>query len=700
MAVPHSLRALLCPLGLLTLLLFSGGTATAWSQESSPEGGSDFPEEMLDAEPIDVPPDFGAALSGLGDDISALTGLELLRSGKLIRARELAEEILREQPDAFAGHGLLGMVLHRGEGNLPRALYHLKRGRALFEARHGLTPDDTSPWLWHALIISELAFVTGEMGRDEEKLSYLATRDRLYDPDWPADRGWPLMRLKRYDEAREAVRAGLLLEDDDQTAAALTALCAIEAELHDRKAAYRACNDAADQAREVHSGPTPFTNAAEATLGMLELDEAERLILEGTDRFLVGTVSNPWMDLMLLYLGEGRIAEALDALRHMADWRDRQPAYIDEQNRAETDAAAALFLLISGHAEEASRITARSLEQPDRTGFTSSESEQLEAATALLDSLIHRTLAAYKAEEASWSGLRDGLAARLASLQHRWRAWTSARRAASLLGERRRLVATLRPYLAGSVEIPEWVEPELTAILGPGVVAAALAEARQSETLAGASGYFDAFAAEIALLQGREGEASIHVTAALDGLPGSELLLRARVAGIGAQAALARGDRGRAMELLDLALQLDPGVIRRLGLALPTVFEAAPGPVATGAVHHLLRSPRFTSARSGFRVRVEGTENAGRASLIGLDGSVLVTAEALPRAGERAEDTARRLAQELHQQAFAPRLDLTQNDLRSLDGSPTAGGGRSARRLRGVLKALEGKGDESLQEGR
>ena len=55
------------------------------------------------------------------------------------------------------------------------------------------------------------------------------------------------------------------------------------------------------------------------------------------------------------------------------------------------------------------------------------------------------------------------------------------------------LLATLRPYLAGSVEIPEWIEPELVALLGPGVVAAAVEKARARETLPESAGYFTAY---------------------------------------------------------------------------------------------------------------------------------------------------------------------------------------------------------------
>ena len=85
----------------------------------------------------------------------------------------------------------------------------------------------------------------------------------------------------------------------------------------------------------------------------------------------------------------------------------------------------------------------------------------MEAAAALVDRLAHRTLAEVLFEQASWSGFLDSLSIRLEARQARLRAWSSGRRAAALLADERILKATLRPYLAGSVEIPEWIEPEL-----------------------------------------------------------------------------------------------------------------------------------------------------------------------------------------------------------------------------------------------
>lgn len=667
-----------------------------WLAAAVPAQPPAMPGSPQDLETIDLPAPLDLTLiddpiaesfvdrpEGFGEDDAALEAYIALGMGRYLRARELTEQLLEEDPDSFTGHCLLGMVLHHAEGNLPLALFHLQRCRQEVEVRYGPQPPPEAPWFWHAMVLGELAFVSGEMDRHEDKIRYLDERDEIYSPSWPADRGWPLMRLRRYDEARLAVQQGLESEDPGQMATARTALCAIEAEQLRREESYVACRLAAEEEQSSgRGGPTAFTNAAEAALGVLKMAEAESLILEGTRRFGYGSVANPWLDLTHLYLSQGRAAEALDAIRQMFEWRRRQPPSVDVQNRAESEMASAIFLLFAGRPFEAAKITARALEQPDRTGFTSAESEQMEAASALLDRVAHNMAAELLGEEAVARGFFHGLQLRLMAQRHRLRAWSSGRRAASHLAGERILLTTLRPYLAGAVEIPEWLEPELVAILGPGIVASALEETRQQETLERAEGYFRVYDTEIAWRRGALTEALLAAEQTLMELPEKEVLLRARAAAIGAQAAFESGDAGRALELFDHALQLDPGVVRRLGLALPCTFAASPTPLAEEAMRALVRSPRFTRSQTGFRIQIEAVEEVATACLEGPQGARLTCVEVRPRAGENVSERARRLARELHVEAFAPRLDLTQADLRSLDGSPTVG---SSEHLRTVL---------------
>ncbi|MCP4662405.1 MAG: hypothetical protein GY856_43965, partial [bacterium] len=259
----------------IVLLAWALTVALAVAPAAAQEPEEPLTEALEEALAQDSP------LGAFAGDAQVVEAFEALYSGRFIRARELTEGILAADPESIAGHCLLGIIHHRAEGNLPLALYHLKRSRRLLERRYGRIPFDDSVIGWHSLAITELAAVSGSMGRHRDKVRYLLEYDALYEPDFPADRSWPLMRLRRYDAALAAAIAGLeRVDQPDQLAAARTALCAIEAEQQHRQEAYEACLTAAAMDRREHQGgPTTLTNAAESALGVLRFDEAEKLIL-------------------------------------------------------------------------------------------------------------------------------------------------------------------------------------------------------------------------------------------------------------------------------------------------------------------------------------------------------------------------------------------------------------------------------------
>ena len=112
-------------------------------------------------------------------------------------------------------------------------------------------------------------------------------------------------------------------------------------------------------AADLSPAPVYLTNTAESALGLMRTDEAERLLLEATQNFVRGSLATPWMDLMSLYTEQGRLSEALQAMREMLAWRSRQPPSVGIQNWAIQDMAAAAFLLVAGRATEAAHLTAR-----------------------------------------------------------------------------------------------------------------------------------------------------------------------------------------------------------------------------------------------------------------------------------------------------------------------------------------------------
>jgi tetratricopeptide (TPR) repeat protein len=666
--------------------------------QGAPVRAQDDDHERLVNELMPVEP-------GLGRNSLERLAYLAIQNREYVRARELAETLLKQSPESPAAHCVLGMVLHRSEGSLPRALFHLEKSRTLFEASYGRIAFDPAPWMWHLLAIDEASHVNGAMGNDARKLELLAEVNELYGPLMAstrggfqevriAERGWPLMRLHRYGEAREAVDQALKLDRVralEQHVTALNALCAIEGEQQHRTETYVECLRSAELDRDEGLGdPVAYTNAAIGAQAVLKMDEAERLMLEGTHHFAHAVVSNPWLDLMVLYVAQGRVPEALDAMRRMQEWRNRQPPYMDEQNRAQTEVAAAQFLIVAGRPFDALHITRRSLEQPDRTGYTSSDTEQWQSAAALVHNVACRTAAQLKLEEASWLPLWDGLLARLEAWSLQLQAWSSGRRAAAALAGRRILVSTVRPYLPGGVEMAEWIQLELPSLLGPGVLDAVVREARRVEDLDGAQGYFSAFDAEIARLSGSAQETLEKSERALRELPESEVLLAARVAAIGAEAAWRTGDRARAEALFARTLQVDPGALRRLDVRLPVRITAGGSAAEQKAAQALRRSPRLGEG-GRFAIAVTSSGSELGACLSGPQGEVLGCARVTPRAGESDDLVAGRLSGEFHAEVFAPRIDLTQADIRSLDGSPTAAGGRATEHLHTILGDLTGR---------
>jgi hypothetical protein len=139
--------------------------------------------------------------------------------------------------------------------------------------------------------------------------------------------------------------------------------------------------------------------------------------------------------------------------------------------------------------------------------------------------------------------------------------------------------------------------------------------------------------------------------------------------------------------MLELVLSNDPGLIRRLGHTLPVeIVPLENTPAVAAAIDHLEGSPLFEIGW-GFQLLVGEHEVVLALS----DGSELFRGRV--GAGPRdSESLGRRIAKAAHEELFIPNVDITQADVRSLDGG-LGGGGRAAERTRSVL-------DEVLNEPR
>lgn len=623
----------------------------------------------------------------------------LLVEGKLITARAKAEEALRQDPESVTAHFVMGTVLHEAEGALARAMHHMVVARQLFEQRYGVDPGPDAPRSFHQLLLQSTQRLAGQMERFDEQLRLIALHDALYDPDLHGERAWTLLHLGRFDDARASARTAIDSGTPWVRSLGLNALCAIEGEAQKRQEFYDACLAALDDGRADNElrkreglSPSPIAvdayNASNAAFSILRFDEVEKLALEGA-RSPETTVANPYRILVGLYSSEGRLSEAVSAAHEMQRWRMRLPASLRDQDRAETDAMLASLLLVFGEVEAASRLISRAIERPDRRGMISSKHEQAASGHALLRRALERLKGELAAERASAEGIFDRAKSALAGSGARVMSLPDDERIAGMLADDERLRGTFRMRVGGGIIAPEWLFGDLIEVLGAGVVSVAVADARAFEgDSPELAGYFDAMDAEIALARGKEQEAARIARKAVEALPKAEMLLRARVAAVGAEALRRRGDLAASLPLFQRAMELDPGVLRRLGFALPAAVRAESGGAPVLAAEMLSRSPRLVPAPNAFQVALSGGAGVYRACLLSPEGAVLSCAEIAPKRDELERDVAVRLAAAFHKQAFAPRVALTTGDLHSLDGSTTLAGQAQREKMEELLRGM------------
>jgi hypothetical protein len=350
----------------------------------------------------------------------------------------------------------------------------------------------------------------------------------------------------------------------------------------------------------------------------------------------------------------------------------------------------------------------------------SSEPEQALGAHALLRRALQRTHAEKMVEEASWSGVLARAGSVLTTTRARLDSLPDDERVIGVLSDDERLVATLRLYVRGGIEpVPVWLVGDLVEVLGAGVTAVSLRRARAMEEQGTPlAPYYDALEAEVAYAQGDSRRAWNLATSALERLPESQGLFRARVAAIGAEAAADTGRNRDALALYEQAMLKDGGVFRRLGLRIPaSVRVRGGGEVGSRAADMLERSPRVRSD-PGFQVVVSGSGSSVEACLLSSHGAQLGCATVDPVAlaeqfaaahaewqekvqkarddGEdvtslleeepQAPDPAEHLAEAFHDRVFSAPVTLSSADLASLDGRTTTGAEVARERFQNLLE--------------
>jgi tetratricopeptide (TPR) repeat protein len=673
---------LLC--GALLGWLFLSSVVQSHAQDSNDQGfdGIDIPMTQILC--------FG--MSGITDP-NALGVCDALSLGENVRARELAQAWVTAQADSPAAQFALSEVLFRVEGNLPRALFHLNVAESLMDYTSLGRAIESGNLEWHYLTLSQLSYTHQLIGNQDESLRYLDMISQIYGQDVESFRGWPLIKLKRYDDARASAETVLANSDNPRDRSrAWNTLCAVElADLRPNESLI-ACENAmgedeslalADADAELDT--VHLLNASEVSLNLLRFDEAEAYLNRASRTIDPNSVGNPWVYKLYLYMNQARFDSARDALDRMLVWRDAQSPLTNVMNRGDHFMVSAIFLMLAGYPEDAARLTQAALNQPDRTGSYTADEAQKDSVAALVNSMAHQLryerLHEQLATESWWTAWRLRIEAQAA----RFHAWRSGRLAASLFADQETLQNRMRPYAPLDVHIPEWIETELIKLMGAGVMQNLLNNAAAQGAFALNQGYFHSYQTEIAAVRGQHDLLRSSAEDALRLLPSHEVMLRARVSARLAEllwnTASNNEQRAQALEHYVYALRHDPSLFRRLGSAIPVNFYAPPAGTDSETFvselrTYLGRSPRLIAHNQGLPLELlaDGSQtlclrDAGADALSCIQLAPAAVSEQGPSLAQALQSDAQRLVQQFHEGTFSLAYDLSRTERLALLGN-------------------------------
>jgi len=613
-----------------------------------------------------IPPGGGdPMLEGTADEKAALQSFE---SGKPIRARELAEKIVKDNPDSFLGTWVLARVFHIEEGRHPRARFLMDRALTILLAKFGSRPTHEGAIWWHKEILEKKSELFGEMEDREGQMAILDEYDRLYAPKLTRNRVWPLMKLGRYDEAIEAAMTLVRKSDLLERISGYNGLMAVEDERRDRLASMKWGLEGITSTQE--RSCILHHNTSQAALTLFRFDEAEEHARKAIRAEVKDCPSSSYYHLTNIYLAQAEFNRSVSAYKKLMRARiePRYRAMFDKDNKA----ILVEILLALGKNEEALKLVRQVYEQPDRPGMTSVSLEDITFASGVLFWIALEQSIIESEERASVLGFFDGIEENYKRKAPQLKQWEVQRKLIQLAPVKDILVTNMRPFLRG---VRPWYAGMLGRILGPGLARAALVEAERLDTPQlgeAGKGYFLAVSGELHYHAGAFEDAVTDGEAALKVLQRENALLRLRTMAYvaGAYERLGQGTSPRAIELFREVLHRFPTAIRQLDIRIPVMVKHDGDAFATKVAAELVESRRLSPMDGApFLVQVSGTMKEIRICMSATDGFRLGCGDRTFERGTGSDEDVAKAIEAFHTKAFAPMIELTSSDINSLDGS-------------------------------
>lgn len=583
--------------------------------------------------------------------------LDAAWEGKLTRARDLAEQVLRVNNCSIAARFVRAQAFAEGEANPGSALHELCGIRGILEAIGRSKPDDMDAREWYVRVLSLEGDILVALDRDEECLQCLRCLESVYRP-LPWRSVLPLIRLKRYDEAEARV------EEMNRTGRWASDVLNARALISMNRLNVRESHEALRRLVELNPDVPVFRN------NLAEASVARGLFAEAEEQFRAAgklgshRSNSPYTRLAALYTRQGRFAEAVAALTQGRIERSKRHPSTWPRDQGRYDEVFTWLALTTGHLEQAESTARRAARRQDRQAASDIKSVIRDLRAKLTLATVLRCRAAEDGELAAVARFAINLDPSIYFEQ----------RALELeVGRELNMeyfIEIVTPNTWSS--IPGWQTGELLRVLPYGSVKAALNGQRSSDPRSEVGIYYDALAAEAAHNVGRADEAERFALQALAGLSEeSEKLLCAKLRVIVAAARMRVGDTKGAVSYLEPVLDIFPAVLRLLDVGLPVRIETDGSEVALECSIALARSPRLRADQSGLPLHIAHGPEGLMVDLFRSTNSRLFQVSTPIEAGRKG-DSVREIMRRFHAKLATPKVALDQATLTGLDGSPFA----------------------------
>ena len=622
------------------------------------------------------------------------------------RARTLAEKALNEQDRPILGAMVLAQVYEESEGNFPKALFWVREATQWLEQACGKRPTLAAAKQLHKDLLIKESFILGDMDQRKKQLKALNAYEQIYQPPRDELKIWPLVKLGRFEEAREIGLKQIQSENSFVRSRAFNGMMAIECEARNRKASYEWGMKGHIDARE--QSCVIALNMGLASRQCFKFDEEERfnrIALKAEDR---DCSSSPFIQSSATYLIRGEFQKSISALSSWAPSTAME--WMQSHMRVKARRAELMYGL--GVWQRGLKEIHDVVTYPDRASGTDSASEEmLNLESYMLYWALLEGQRIASAEQSAIRGLGGWLKAQPQRFMDAWKQWKVKRQIIRFATHQMNLIDLIKPYFSS---VMPWYSSHLVYILGEGVIKAALKQARaeeEQEYSEIAHAYLDGYEAELSWKQGHYQSCLKLVEQALKVVPKAAKLFRYRLIALrwAAKSALS----GQAVHDDDLHLLLSeyPLPLRQLNLGIPVRMRASGGDYSQAVLQALEKSPRFIlDDNADLSLQVSSDKAQIKICLVGRQGNRYRCAQTLidfeqekealkqrrrqlkgqAHAIQKVKDTDEeqnksqqedpwvlaleknpvwRVVDRAHQELFSPQVELTQKEMDTLDGN-------------------------------